>query len=209
MTLEEQLEAALAANEKLTTSVEKLEAQNRKVLEEKKKAAAEADAARDAAEEAAAQAALKNGDVEAVKAAHAKELKKLQEAIVAKDSQIATVLIDNAIQSSLVENGIAPAYHKAVTAMLKSEAQIVDGKAVIGDAPLTDHIKTFVTSDEGKHFVAATANSGAGATGSKATGAVMTKDNFSLTKFMEIAAKNPAEANALADSLGMSHLKLS
>lgn len=203
--LQAKLEAALS-------SIEKLETKNKEILEEKKRAAAEAETAREAAEEAAEANARAAKDVEGIEKAITKKFEKqiadLTRQNTDKEATLKTLLIDTAIQSSLVENGIAPAYHKAVTAMLKAEARIDGGEAKIGDVALVDHIKGFVASDEGKAFVTAAANSGANATGSKATSARMTKETFNLTKFMEIAASNPTEANSLADSLGMPHLKI-
>lgn len=205
MTIEEQLEAAKAENEKLTASVAKLEEQNRKVLEEKKKEAAKAAEAKELAEQAANEAAMKSGDIDAIKAAHAKELKKAQDAIAEHQARLSTLLIDNAIKGALVENNIAPQFHEMATAYFKSQSKLENGEAKFGDVALVDGIKAFVESDKGKHFVAAPLNSGANATGSNVSAKTMTKDNFELSKFAEIT--DPAERNALADNLNMPWLK--
>lgn len=80
------------------------------------------------------------------------------------------LLIDNGLLETLGKNGVTdPAYQKAALAMLRGGVQIViDGDnriAKFGDKPLADHVKEWATSDEGKRFVAADANTGGGAQG--------------------------------------------
>lgn len=210
MTIEEKLEQALATIEGLKTEKTKLLTKVEEVIGDTKRAKAEAEAAKEAADAAAEEKARASKDVEALEksitAKFEKTIKELTALNETKDSTLKTLLIDNSIQAGLNEHGIAPAYHKAVTAMLKADAKLDGDVAKIGDVPLADYMKTFVGSEEGKSFVAAPANSGANAPGSTTTATGMTKENFSLTKIMEVAKTDPAQAKALATSAGYGDL---
>jgi predicted RNase H-like nuclease (RuvC/YqgF family) len=58
---------------------------------------------------------------------------------------------------------------KAAKAMLAAQVQVVtkDGVRIsmVGDKPISEHLKEWATTDEGKHFVAAPNNNGGGAQG--------------------------------------------
>lgn len=95
------------------------------------------------------------------------------------------LLIDNGLVGELTKNGVTNAAHlKAAQAMLRSGVQIVvDGEsrvAKFGDKALSDYVKEWAGSDEGKHFVAAPVNSGGGAQGGggKVQGKTMTRKEF-------------------------------
>jgi hypothetical protein len=195
----EKLQADLA---KALESIEKLQTKNSELISREKIAKQAADEAKTAAEEAAQAAAEKAGDVDSVKASYEARLKKLtddhEKAAATANKQLQTLLIDNGIKAELAAHNVPPHFHKAVTAMMKADAKIVDGTALIGDLPLSDAFSTFVTSDEGKHYVAAPANTGGGATGSTTRGAAhdFTKENFNgrTAEWMMLAKSNPAEA---------------
>ncbi|MCJ7807174.1 MAG: hypothetical protein MUP73_00390, partial [Dehalococcoidia bacterium] len=76
------------------------------------------------------------------------------------------LLLDNGLTDALVKAGVSAPYLPAVKAMLSSQAKItVEGdirKAVIGDKDLGAYITDWATSDDGKHYVQAPANSGGG-----------------------------------------------
>lgn len=170
----------------------------------------EAQAAKDAAEQAEHDAAEKSNSVEDVRRSYDAKLKKLQDTIDTRDKTLATMLIDNAIATKIGEAGVFPHFAKAVTAMLKADAVVKNGEAMVGDVPLADYISGFLVSDEGKHFVAAPANGGAGATGSTAKSSKFTKPPETADewdRFMKASAANPAETNALADAWGRPDLK--
>lgn len=95
------------------------------------------------------------------------------------------LLVDNGLVSELTKNGVTNAAHlKAAQAMLRAGVQIVaDGEsraAKFGDKPLSDYVKEWAGSDEGKHFVAAPVNSGGGAQGGggRVQGKTMTRKEF-------------------------------
>lgn len=194
--LAKKLEAALA-------SIAKLEAKNAEVIGINQKVKAE----KEAAEEAAAEAAAQKGDLDAIRAQHAKEIKKLQDQrdadLAARDARLSELLIDNGIKAALVEHNIAPQFHDFATAYFKAGAKIEGGEALFGDVALADGIKAFVASDKGKHFVAAPVNTGGNAPGSTGgDNAPMTRATFNEARFMEMMRTNPVEANKLARSFG-------
>jgi hypothetical protein len=80
------------------------------------------------------------------------------------------LLVDNGLTDALTKAGVTnPAFLKAVKSTLASQMQVVtEGDqrvAKAGDKALADFVKEWATSDEGKHFVAAPANSGGGSQG--------------------------------------------
>ena len=87
------------------------------------------------------------------------------------ESEFATKLIvDGGLQAALLENGVTnPVHLKAAKALLMPSAAIkVEGDkrtAILGDKDIVTAVKEWAAGDEGKHFVAATVNTGGGAPG--------------------------------------------
>jgi hypothetical protein len=78
--------------------------------------------------------------------------------------------IELGLKESLTSAGVKPELMKAVSTMLKSEAEIGESGVSLRGKPLADAIKEWASSDEGKAFVS-NGNEGGGATGgSKDTG---------------------------------------
>lgn len=82
------------------------------------------------------------------------------------------LLIDNGLSAALTANGVTnPAHAKAAAALLRSTSKIeiaVDGDnraATVGGKPLTDFVKEWTGTDDGKNFVTAPPNGGGGAPG--------------------------------------------
>jgi signal recognition particle GTPase len=198
--LQKKLDKALA-------SIEALESKNKELLTEKQKAKADADEARAAADETAAEKEREAKDIAAIEKRltekHSKELAKLKTDLQSRDQQLSTLLIDNAIAQSLTQNNVAPQFAKAVTAMLKSDARIENGVAMLGDTDINEGIKAYFTSDEGKAFVAAPANSGAAAIGSRAAGTTV-PDKWNLTQYASLKNESPDQAAAYAAKHGKS-----
>lgn len=94
-----------------------------------------------------------------------KQIEKLTADVAARDSALTEHLIDGGLTAALVKANVSPHFMDAAKAMLRGKATIKDGAAVIGDKPLGDHVTEWAGSDQGKHFVAAPANSGGGAGG--------------------------------------------
>ena len=110
----------------------------------------------------------------------------------------ARLLVDNGLVAELTKAGVTnPAHLKAAQALLRNGVQIVaEGEsrvAKVGDKLLADVVKEWAAGDEGKHFVAAPANSGGGANGGAGNpkGKTMTR-----TQYEEMAARGDPSAAA-------------
>jgi flagellar capping protein FliD len=121
-----------------------------------------------------------------------KALKLAQDALASESGFTQKLLLDNGLTEALVKAGVATPMLPAVKAMLGSQAKvIVDGdarKAVIGDKDLTEFVSAWATTDEGKHFIAAPANGGGGASGGAGNGSgakVWTREKFDAASHFE------------------------
>ncbi len=117
-----------------------------------------------------------------------KSLETLQTQLKAETGFTQKLLIDNGLTDELVKNGVAPQFLAATKAMFAGQAQIVaEGDtrtAKIGDKSVSDFVKEWAASDDGKHFVKAPENSGGGSQGS-GNG---TTNQIPLTSTQKIAA---------------------
>jgi hypothetical protein len=84
------------------------------------------------------------------------------------------LVIDGALTSELVKAGVKKEFMPAVQMLLaKNVEQTIDGdkrSATVAGKPLSEFVKTWSQSDEGKVYVTAPANGGANALGGKANG---------------------------------------
>jgi hypothetical protein len=98
-----------------------------------------------------------------------KEIEKLTKNLSEKDGALQKYLIDANLTESLAKAGVKPEFMDASKALLKSSAIIKadNGEFVpmIADKPLTEYVTEWAKGDQGKHFIAAPANSGGGAEG--------------------------------------------
>jgi hypothetical protein len=99
----------------------------------------------------------------------AQEADKVKKLYEAESGYTNNLLVENGLNEALVKEGIAKQFLPAVKSMLKGQVQVkVEGnerKALIGDKPLADFVSEWSKGEEGKHFIAAPANSGGGSTG--------------------------------------------
>lgn len=99
----------------------------------------------------------------------ATQLEALNKQLASENGFTQKLLVENGLSDALVKAGVKPNFLPAVKAMLAGNVKIVaEGdtrKAVVGDKALSDFVSAWAQSDEGKHFVAAPANSGGGAAG--------------------------------------------
>jgi DNA-binding helix-hairpin-helix protein with protein kinase domain len=96
--------------------------------------------------------------------------KKADEALKAESAFNHRLLVENGLTDELTKAGVTnPAFLKAVKSTLASQvAVVVEGDTRIakaGDKPLSEFVKEWASSDEGKFFVTAPENSGSGASG--------------------------------------------
>jgi len=115
----------------------------------------------------------------------ASEIDKYKKAHEGEQNYVSKLLIDNGLTESLLSAGVKPELSKAVKAMFASQASIkIDGdnrQAIIGDKALSDYVKEWAGSDEGKHFVSAPLNQGSGGQGGSHQGGTakqLTREQF-------------------------------
>lgn len=210
---DDETKAAIA--EAVQKATEKLDAKNRELIAEKRRAgegkidAAElerVEAERDklATDFAAAQRELTKVTKAATDATKALE---------AEQAHTQRLLISDGLTQALTAAGVKDPMHlKAASALLRDEHKpvvTIDGDkrvAMIGDKPLTDFVKAWAIGDEGKSFVAAPGNSGGGATGGKSGGGEVNpfaKETFNLTEQGRIMKENPDRAASLQAAAGV------
>lgn len=191
----------------LRVELEKLRAKNKELLAEKQKVKQKAQEAQDAADEAAQQAAERGGDMEALKAAHAKELQKLQAKLDAADNDLRTIRVDNEISKALTDGNVRAEMADALTALMKSKHTYENGAATIDGKPVGEAVAAYLATDAGAHFRRASDNTGAGATGNQST-----KQNdlagkeFSLEAYQASKQTDPTGAAAWATETGNGYL---
>jgi hypothetical protein len=179
--------------EELKEQIEKLSAKNQELIGELRKAKGGL-----SAEEAARLA----GELDSVKAENVKlaaALKKANESIEGltkdftqklseKSAKIQTMLRTEGLTKSLLDVGVKnPVHLKAAAAMLRELVQVDEdkGEAFVMDGAtrktLSEFIKNWAASDEGKAFIEAPVNVGSGATGGAGTpagGKIKTRAEF-------------------------------
>ena len=181
--------------------LEKLRAKNKELLAEKQKAKQAEKAAQDALDEAEAEKASKSGDIEALKAAHAKELKKAQDVLAERDNQLRTITVDNEITKALAEGNVRPEMSEALTALLKSKVEYANGSASIEGNSIGEAVTSYLSTETGAHFRRAADNSGSGATGNSNATATNNKP-FNTTEYSTMRMTDQAGADAWAVSSG-------
>ena len=116
---------------------------------------------------------------------YSKELEKLTSQLGEKESALTSLLIDDGLSRALDGVNINPSLKAGAEAMLKSQAILSEGKAMIGDKSLSDAVKEWAESDIGKNYCLAPNNSGGNANG----GSNNTSTNYQGKKFSEMSIK--------------------
>jgi len=119
---------------------------------------------------------------ESIEAMHAKEKQALQAeneklgGLVDKHVKAAT------LRSAMTEANIGKAFMPAVEAMFSSQIKIEGEDVFLNEKPVSDALKEWAGTDDGKHYVAADANSGGGSDGAGSGGnagkQTMTREQF-------------------------------
>lgn len=170
-------------------ATEALSAKNKELLAELRAAKAKAKGSDVDPEEHArllTQVEELTGKLDKVTKDSARQIEKLTKDLTDKDGALTQHLIDGGLSSALAKAGVAPHFMDAAKAMLRGQAAIKDGAAVIGDKPLADHVTEWAGTDQGKHFITAPANSGGGGQGGNGGG--KTTGNLGGTRDERVAA---------------------
>ncbi len=141
---------------------------------------------------------------------HTKEIKKLTDQLGVATSGEKTLRTRTAIDRAMDEAGVAPAFRKAVRAMHTNDISIIeqDGSqvAVVGDKSVTDHLKAWAETDEGKNFVGDGGQGGGGAGGGNRGGGGVNpwaKDTRNLSQQGIMERDNPGKAEKLKREAGV------
>lgn len=170
-------------------ATEALSAKNKELLAELRAAKAKAKGSEiDPEEHARLQTKVEEltGTLDKVTKDSIRQIEKLTKDLTDKDGALTQHLIDGGLSSALAKAGVAPHFMDAAKAMLRGQAAIKDGAAVIGDKPLADHVTEWAGTDQGKHFITAPANSGGGGQGGNGGG--KTTGNLGGTRDERVAA---------------------
>jgi len=140
--------------------------------------------------------ALEDKLTEAQKATKAalSENEKIKKAYESESAYTQRLLIETGLDSAFDSVNIKPELKKAAKALFVGQAQIkVEGEnrsALIGDKSITDFVKEWAATDEGKHFVLAQNNSGGGANGGggNSSSKVISSEQFNALAPKERAA---------------------
>ncbi|AZR93922.1 hypothetical protein BBB39_09170 [Bordetella trematum] len=175
-------------DEAVAASSEALSAKNKELLAELRTVKAKVKGEVDPEEHARLQTQVEEltGQLDKVTKESARQIEKLTKDLADKDGALTQHLIDGGLSTALAKAGVAPHFMDAAKAMLRGQAAIKDGAAVIGDKPLADHVTEWAGTDQGKHFVTAPANSGGGGQGGSGGG--KTTGNLGGTRDERVAA---------------------
>ena len=81
---------------------------------------------------------------------YTKQINDLTEMVGSFQQEKRNTTISTSLTEALTEARVNPLHSEYVTSYFKQQAQLVDGKVVIGDKPLSDAIKDWSETDQGK-----------------------------------------------------------
>lgn len=174
-------------------------AEKEKVKNKNKELVSEKQIAKQAADDAALDAAEKSGDIEALKASHARALQAELEKREAADAELRTIRVDNEITNAYNRAG-RPELAEQFIAWAKNKAQYENGAATMNDKPIGEAVAEYLNSSVGAHFRRASDNSGSGATGN--TNTTAPSSQFSEDEYLRRYQTNAGEAKQWAVSTG-------
>lgn len=115
----------------------------------------------------------------------AKETEKYKSENEQLKSQLENLVVSGGLNSELDKIKIDPLMRQAAEAIIKPQVQMIDGKAMINDKPLSEFVAEWSETDIGKRMTLAPNNSGGGANGS---GGVNGQINSKLSPLEQEAA---------------------
>jgi len=96
---------------------------------------------------------------------YTKQINELSEKIGKFETTERNTTIGKSINDALTELRVNPLYSDLVTNQFKQQAQLIDGKVMVGDISLSDAVKTWSETDQGKAVRLAPENSGGNSNG--------------------------------------------
>jgi len=110
---------------------------------------------------------------------YTKQINELSEKVGLFEQKERSMLIGSSLSEALTDARVNPLHSEYVTSYFKQQAQLIDGKVVIGDKPLSDAIKEWSETDQGKAVRLAPDNARGDSLGTKnvsGSGNTMTPD---------------------------------
>lgn len=118
-----------------------------------------------------------------------------------KDTLIHKLLVDNGLSAELMKYDVNKDLMGRIQKGLSSEATIVDGKAMFGDQSLSDYIKEWSETPEGKASRTAPANSGGDGLGGTGKGEAKKMTDMNGAERTALFRENPQEFNRLKSEM--------
>ena len=227
---QDQLDAAVTkavekATGKLATDLEKVNGKNTDLIDELKKARKRTKAFEgfDADEVKTALANAKRGEQKALEDKgeyekaltlanenHAKEIKTLTEQLGTATAGEKSLRVQTALNTGMDEIKVPAHFKAAVRALMQKDISIIDQDgspvAVVGDKSVTDHLKAWAETDDGKNFVGDGGQGGGGAGGGNRGGGAKNpwaKDTRNLSQQGIMERDNPTQAAQLKREAGV------
>lgn len=131
---------------------------------------------------------------------HTKELEKLRGELEAERKTNTTLLIDNGISDALDSIKVMPDGKEGATAILRANAVIEDGKALIDGKPLGEYVKEWADTPQGKFFTQAPNNQGGDAPGGNNSPTTKKFSEMGSDERTALYRDNPDEYQRLRDA---------
>ena len=118
-----------------------------------------------------------------------------------KDTLIHSLLVDQGLSTELMKYDVNKDLMGRIQKGLSSEATIVDGKAMFGEQSLSDYIKEWAETPEGKASRTAPANSGGDGQGGAGSGGGKKMVEMNGAERTALFKSNPEEFNRLKSEM--------
>jgi len=145
--------------------------------------------------------------LDATREQHSTELEKIQGLLKAEQSSTRRLLIQEGLSSELGRHNVNPVLIESAIALLANDISIIEENgnkvAKVGEKTLDIYVKDWVSSDIGKNFTLASANSGGGAggNGSSSTQSESEKhflgESWNLTEQAKLSKTDPTQYKQL------------
>jgi hypothetical protein len=134
---------------------------------------------------------------------YANKLDDLQKMLDQKQKSIESLLIGDGLKAALIEVGVKKEFLPYVESFMRGEVTVKESEgqlsAVANDKPLSEYVKEWAASDEGKAFVIAPTSSGGGAPGGTTNTNGKTLKEMTEAEMIALKTSDPAAFNALVN----------
>ena len=124
-------------------------------------------------------------------------LEKLKAGTTEKDALIHKLLVDNGLNAQLVQYDVSKDLMPLIQQALSAQATIVDGQAMIGEQSLSEFMKVWAESPQGKASRVAASNLGGNGSGGGGGSTKKQMKDMSDSERLALLRENPTEFNRL------------